>query len=195
MKKLLLLLLLIPIYTSAQESDYVPNIQVDSASRKIDFKGVVQVDGVSKEKIFMRARDWFTREFEVAKAIVVMDDISSGHLTARGNYFGNRKRGIITVNFPYGVTFTVDLHIKNGKYKYEITDFVEIDGLNGQGLPDMHPSDRYVFDPKYRNKNGEFDSTAKERLYYVEGNANNIIVQLKAALATDKFDHPVESDF
>jgi len=194
MRKLLFLLLFVPLFLSAQEPDYIPNIQVDTGAHKIDFRGVVETPGISKTKLLNRAKDWVNRNYDMIFAVVTMCDESSGHLIARARVFGSHPRGLITITAPYELSYTIDIRCKDGKYRYEITDFDEVDGVNGL-FPNAYSADRFVNDPAFRNRKGEFDKTSKAHLYFIEGNANNTIVQIKAALTTEKFDHPVESDF
>jgi hypothetical protein len=194
MKMLLLVLLFSPLFVTAQEADYVPNIPIDSGAHKICFSGVVKVDGVSKDRIFSRAKDWITRNYDMVLAVIVMDDPASGHLTARSRMFGSHERGLITINTPYELSFTIDLKVKDGKYRYEITDFHEVDGVNGL-MPNAYAADRFVNDPQYRNKKGVYDRLPKQHLYFIEGNSKNIILQLKAGILSDKFDHQPEADF
>ena len=74
---------------------------------KVTYTEIVQVDSLSKADIYKRARLWLAKNYENSK----IDDqdllISKGY-------------------FPYGpykVWNTIVFRIKNGKYKFEISDF------------------------------------------------------------------------
>jgi Domain of unknown function (DUF4468) with TBP-like fold len=74
---------------------------------KVTYSGVIQVDSLSQEEIYARARSWLAYNYEYSK----LDD--KGELINKG-YF---QYGI------YRVWNTITIKIKSGRYKYEISDF------------------------------------------------------------------------
>lgn len=89
---------------------------------KIEYNSVVSVDSANKELLFSRAKLFIAESFKSAKAVIEMEDPSSGSLFLKGNIS-------ITVTalgsgFKYGyVRFTMSLQCKDNKYRYSITDF------------------------------------------------------------------------
>lgn len=113
MKKLALFILLsLPAAVNAQEST------------PISFSEVVKVDSVNKDELFNRARSWFNKSFRSSKDVLNINDKETGALSGKGlmQYYSKifmgseATRGVIR--------FTVTIQVKDGRYKYSITDFV-----------------------------------------------------------------------
>jgi hypothetical protein len=127
MKRILLLSLLIFGYFGySQDKKERPILPIDSATGKIFYKGVVNVDSVSKQELYLRAREWFVNSFKQSNSVIQMDDKESGTIIGKGNTS-------ISVNSMFGsveygfIRFTVSVYIKDGKYKYSFTDFKQQD--------------------------------------------------------------------
>ncbi|WP_374949640.1 DUF4468 domain-containing protein [Mucilaginibacter sp.] len=193
MKKLLLALFLVPALSMAQEPDYKPNIQIDTITNRINFKGSFNVPGVDQDKLYLRAKDWFNRYFDMMHVYISMADQTRGKIIGRGAGFGNTTTGLVKVGYAFN--FNVYIAVEAGIVKYSITDFVELKGVDiEERVPNLVSSDVYVNDEKYRNKKGEFTSAAKKRLYYIEGTGNIISSSLKETLSSDRFDSKLHSD-
>ncbi|MCK0199126.1 DUF4468 domain-containing protein [Ornithobacterium rhinotracheale] len=113
MKKVLLLLFLcLFAMTKAQEA------------KPLGFTKVVEVPGVSKENLYNRAKLWVSDNFKKAEYVVDVDDKENGLIICKSNYLFESK-SITGGDTARGrVTFTLKMFFKDGKYKYEITDFV-----------------------------------------------------------------------
>lgn len=170
-----------------------PTVPIDTATHEIKYKEVVDVPGLTKEDIFSTARSWFPKDFQVAQAYISHADYKTGQIIAHAMVFGKRLVGLIGV--PYSINFNIYLWIKDGKYKYEISDFFILWGLNGDATPDMHSADTYINDPQYKNKKGEYTGKARLILYNIDGNVQNVIVSLKYAILKKKYAHKVDDDF
>jgi len=193
MKKILIILLLTPLFLKAQEIIPNPTVSIDTASKQIIYKETVAVPGYTKEEIYSTLREWVPKDFYVAQSYISYEDYKSGRIIAHAMVFGKRGLGLIAV--PYSINFNIYLWIKDGAYRYQISDFFILWGLNGDASPDMHSADIYITDTQYKNKKGEYIGRARLILYNIDGNAQNTIVNLKYAVKTKKYSHKIDDDF
>lgn len=86
---------------------------------------VVNVDSITtKKELFNRAKIWFTEAYNDANKVIQLQDEENGQIIGKGKipyeskiYFGSAgTRGFIS--------YTIKIFTKDGRYKYEITDFV-----------------------------------------------------------------------
>jgi hypothetical protein len=96
-----------------------------------------------------------------------MDDKDLGRLIGKGIATGDLKDswGISTIG-SFTLNFTVSIFVKDGKYKYEITDFNSEDNKGGN-LWSIHKYDisELAADPKHKKDNGDYK---KDVLAYIK---------------------------
>lgn len=63
MKKILYILFLLPVFCRGQNI----KLPIDSDTKKITYQEVVHVDSASKDELYLRAREWFARNFVSSK--------------------------------------------------------------------------------------------------------------------------------
>ena len=81
------------------------------------YTGVIQVDSVDKSTLYTRAKKWFIDNYKSAKDVIQLDDKENGEITGKGNfkiYYYTRE--------PY-ISHTISFFVKDGRYKYIITNF------------------------------------------------------------------------
>lgn len=91
---------------------------IDTVSNKYQYREVVTVNGVTKDQLFDKARQWFVSNYKDASEVLQVQDKESGTLVGKG---------LFTVNFQGGqrkVFHTVSIDCKDGKYRVTITDFM-----------------------------------------------------------------------
>lgn len=99
----------------------------------LSYSEVVEVPTTDRNELFIRGREWFNENFKSSKDVLQIIDKETGELAGKAymevtctfNMMGAKK-------IPAGVHFLVNLWIKDGKYKYEISNFTvpgENDGL------------------------------------------------------------------
>ncbi|MDF2188318.1 DUF4468 domain-containing protein [Paraflavitalea sp. CAU 1676] len=114
--KCLLFCLLFPFITAAQNKDSV-----------VTYTGVVNIESVKKEELYIRARQWFNRSFKDSRSIIRVSDKETGEILAKGvvqsyhwyKAFGKESK------IPISYNFDISIYLKEGKYKYEFTNFIE----------------------------------------------------------------------
>lgn len=193
MKKLLLLLLFLPGFLKAQEYLDTPTIPIDTTLHTILYRDVVSVPGLTKQQIFSSAMGLFRERFDVSHGSISYFDAAAGKLIVRATEFGKQLHGLLRT--PFSLTFNIYLWIKDGKYKYQMSEFTVLTGINGELIPQYDSADAYATDPKYKTRKGEYTMAAKEILNVIDGNVQNIIVTLKAAISAKKYAHPIDEDF
>jgi len=127
MKKILFLILLsIPVLTFAQDAPQLPVLPIDSATKQITYKAIVEVPGVTAADIYSRSREWFATAFKSANSVLQMDDKAAGKLIGKGVFMHSYliKAGFgVTAPMSYTIGFTINVTVKEGKYRVIITDF------------------------------------------------------------------------
>lgn len=110
MKKLLLILSIIFTFAAV-------------AQDPLTYGEVVEVEGVSADELYVRAKSWFAKTYNDANSVIKMDDKEAGQIIGKGNFS-------YTSNVFYGsngtkgyVNYTISVFVKEGRYKYEITQF------------------------------------------------------------------------
>ena len=130
--KLILLLLLIPFFASAQ------TVHIEKG--KIEYQGTVKVKGISKETLYDRAKNALLKYVTANKDENKIDTIEKGTLKS------NAK---IRLSSPYSIIrtvhYTITINIDDGEYKYKI-DSVFIKHKERGGKTKVIPSEDLVKD-------------------------------------------------
>jgi hypothetical protein len=122
MKNLFLFLLVISVYSTKAQEVILPT---DSVTGKTLFMGIVKVDSVSKDELYNRASTWFAKSFNSAQNVLQKNDRVDGVLIGRA-LFLHYMKGLLGENIQPGnaINYTISVYTKDGRYKYEITDFI-----------------------------------------------------------------------
>jgi hypothetical protein len=108
--KILFIALLFPEALLAQ-------MPLDPESKLYTYQEVVEVEGVSKDDLYTRARTWFVKEYKSANAVLQMDDKEAGTLMGKG-FFKVMFQGALR-----DVYHTVQIDVKDDRYRYSINAF------------------------------------------------------------------------
>jgi len=101
------------------------SVSIGSFSQEpLTYSEVVEVSGVNKDELFVRGREWFNENFKSSKDVLQVTDKDNGELLGKGimevtytyRYLGER-----TITSDVG--FQMNVWVKDGKYKYEMTNF------------------------------------------------------------------------
>jgi hypothetical protein len=109
MKTLLILLFFIPLFSFSQE-----------------YTEVVKVPGKSAGQLYSAAREWFAKVFISENNPLLMDDLISGKIIAKGSIQISDSTKTVTW-YP---NFTIIVAFKDGRYKTEITDISITTGVS-----------------------------------------------------------------
>jgi hypothetical protein len=103
-------------------------------SQNMKIEGITKVDSVSRDELYLRARNWFLSSFVSPKQVIQIDDSYNATIIGVGTF--SYKPNWIEHSFSAGghVQFTMKFVCKDGRYKIEIFDFRHVAfNLNGHG--------------------------------------------------------------
>jgi hypothetical protein len=113
MKSLLLFsLLMMPLFGWSQI------YRIDPDTRKLTYMEVTEVPGAPKEELFSRARMWFELEFAYGLEVSMTEWEEEGELVIRC-----RMPLKVRIGAVGEAHYTLTLSLRDGKYRYLITDF------------------------------------------------------------------------
>ncbi|GAB6121023.1 DUF4468 domain-containing protein [Dysgonomonas termitidis] len=118
MRKVLLILLLFATIASKSQNIDCQKI-VPFKDGRVFYEGVVIVDNASSATLYSNAKLWLGKTFVISKDVVQSEVVNSVIVA----------KGIIDKIY----TFTLTIQFKDGRYKYEISDFgvdTFVPGLN-----------------------------------------------------------------
>lgn len=114
----LVLLASILVSTSQAQGTY----ELPTKDGKLFFTNVVTVDSTFKKNdLYSKARQWFVNYYKSADDVLQMDDKEEGKLIGKGLHKYNFFNGLDASEV--NLFFTVNITVKDGKYKYEIYNF------------------------------------------------------------------------
>lgn len=89
----------------------------------VTFTETVNVESATQSDLFSRARMWADKNFADPKSAINISDKESGELTGKGIMkFSIAYQGKGTP-VPANAEFRFSIRVKDGKYRYEFTDF------------------------------------------------------------------------
>lgn len=92
---------------------------IDSASKKITFTEKIELAGTSKDELYKRAKN-----LGVLGNNTVKDDPANGTYTYKGQFKVSYPAPQVGMQHTGVVDYKVTIQVKDGKYRYIITDFV-----------------------------------------------------------------------
>ncbi len=90
------------------------------------YTDVVKVSDSTKsaKELYSNAKMWFTKTFKNPKNVIVLDEPENNIIVGRGNtYFTSKIFAGSKAREGY-ISFKVTIATKNGRYKYEINEFI-----------------------------------------------------------------------
>lgn len=103
----------------------------------LTYTEVVKVDSVYKNELYKRAKLWFVETYNSSKDVLQLDSKEDGILIGKALMEYNPKvfsrSGLTKGNIKY----TIKVFVKEGRYKYKITDFVHDPDGNQYGKSSM----------------------------------------------------------
>lgn len=120
----LLTLVLFFISLNARSQPGYLELPIDSITNKITYTEVVHTDStLLTADLFTLARIWFAETFRTSGAVIQMEDKQSGVLIGKAEVPILYKALGVTHDLQ-NVLFTLSIYFKDGRYKYEATDFI-----------------------------------------------------------------------
>ena len=101
-------------------------------SDQVSYQLLQVVDGVTKEELFKRGRQWFNKMYNSSKDVIRISDPSTGRLSCVDILL--IPESVMGITRDYPIRYLLAFHVKDGKYRIIISDFVFI-GDNGDTYP------------------------------------------------------------
>jgi hypothetical protein len=161
MKKLLLLFFILPLFSYSQSGTKAKDATVEQVKAayaalpkvegQYEFSEVVQLDSsFKKDGLYRNAKLFFANAFKSAKDVLQYDDREEGKTVGKGNVQSIESQAAFLNYFTetWVVNFTLEIHCKDGKYKYRIYD-ISIDARMESSPGDHVSHSTYTLDEAY----------------------------------------------
>lgn len=89
----------------------------------LTYTEVVQVDSVSKDELYNRAKLWLANTYVNSKAVLQIDNKEEGQIICKALMIYTPKIFSGSEQTKGTIRYTFKIYLKDGRYKYEITDF------------------------------------------------------------------------
>jgi hypothetical protein len=185
---LLLLLLLAAASTAhaqkaSNEDDTPPTLPTDPDTHLVAYTGVVDVPSTTQAQLYSRAYEWVVKTYNSPKDVIQMQDKESGKIIVKAS----SKARITKYDSGYNL-YTFSIYVKEGKYKYDVTDLRnEHVVLNGQYVGDYSLGRFEQVEPNIKTKQSQRGWNNLRR--NAEADIKALLTSLQAAMvAKDKSD-------
>jgi hypothetical protein len=102
---------------------YIAPLLYAQGDSTVTFTEVVPVEAVKQQQLFTSARTWAEKTFSDPKAAINIADKEAGEITGKGLMNFNIAYQGRSAQIPVSTQFRFSIRVKDGKYKYEFTDF------------------------------------------------------------------------
>lgn len=159
-----------------------PDFPMDSTTGKITYTEVVKVDSTAtKDELYSRAREWFAKAYKSSTNVIQMEDKESGKIVGKALtqvFYQAMKSNYSGGYFHY----TISIYIKDGRYKYEVTDFYHT-GQASPHVPDYGTAESMI-NSKDKTMGIAMQKYYNYYLYQLDIDIRGLIADLKAAMTT-----------
>lgn len=101
--------------------------------KPINFSEVIKLDStISTEELFSRARGWYVSTFKSTKDALQIQDKRAGELIGKGSLVYYSSQGALSSANGH-INFTIKFFLKDGRYKYDFSDFFHTGTKNNYG--------------------------------------------------------------
>jgi hypothetical protein len=179
MKKLIVIAIL--FIFGAGKVAMAQQFPMDTVQKKIVYSEVVQAPGTSKDVLYDRALRVLKGMYQQPEKKLAVQDKENGKIVLNGfvRVIFHEKNG---QNVPYNefIKYRFTILFKEGKYKYEITDFI----IDRAGIP-FH-IERWYEHNKPGDKTYSKEDRIQEKLEYIQQDIENTIKKFKEGMLSDK---------
>ncbi len=114
------LLLSLMMFTSLQAAIAQGDLPINAATGHVEYTEVVNVDGVTADKLYNRAEYWFNNYYKNPGSVIqeanTDKNISGKHFVTIYNEVNGKK------NQKGNVRYFIDVFVRDGRFKYTIND-------------------------------------------------------------------------
>ncbi|MDZ4806788.1 MAG: DUF4468 domain-containing protein [Bacteroidota bacterium] len=173
---------LLTVNANAQKE--TPNLPIDTITKMITYTEVVNVDtSLSKQELYSRAREWFAKVYNSSQNVIQMDDKESGKIV--GKALTQVYHKALGSNYPSGyINYTISIYLKDGRYKYEISNFHHTGQLVSAGRIDDYGPCEEMIKTKKKTMGMSYQKTFNYYLLQLDTKTNSLIEDLKASMSS-----------
>ncbi len=181
---LLLIASLLSVSAFGQKRTYTlaeMNAQIDTTTGAITYREVVQVDSATAKQLFDRGRLFIVKMFASEMSNQMADEVS-GLIACRGKMpipMSALQQTLLGMYRTAQYEMTVELRVKDGRYRYEISNLEIVNGLQR-----LRVDEETRKHPKQAKKAAKKEYSQREYDQYM-GDKNPIAIfikQMKAAM-------------
>lgn len=173
--------LLLTLTTVAQKE--TPDLPIDADTKLITYTAVESVDTtIGKLELYSRAREWFAKAYKSSQNVIQMDDKESGKIVGKALMQVYHKA--LGSNYPSGyINYTISIYFKDGRYKYEISNFYHTGQLvsGGNRIEDFGPCEEMI-NTKKKTWGVSYQKTFNYYLSQLDTNIKLLILDLKESM-------------
>lgn len=163
----------------------MPNFPIDTETNRVVYTEVVNVDStITKNQLFSKAREWFAKAYNSSINVVQMADKESGKIIGKA-LLSVKMKTVFNSDYDGGnINYTISVYLRDGKYKYEITDFYHEGAYTSSGTI---PDGKSVVNMMNLNKGYWGNSYEKTYLYFLiqmDNKIKSLISDLKISMNT-----------
>ena len=180
MKQAIFFIFCILIWKNSNSQSHIAGI-LPLKEGKVSYEGVIPLDSVSKNELYVRAQRWFIHTYSSANDVIQYEDKEGGQLIGKGVFTVYWK-----INRSSGRTLpvyhTIDIRIKEGRYKLIISDF-RVKYFNPEETSSFIPKD---VDSTLEVWLANWNSEVNEQLCpQIDKEVRNLISSLKTSMSKD----------
>lgn len=189
--KLGLTFLLVFFWTvNAVAQKETPNLPIDTITKLITYTEVVSVDtSINKQELYSRAREWFAKAYNSSQNVIQMDDKENGKIV--GKALTQVYHKALGSNYPSGhINYTISIYLKDGRYKYEVTNFYHTGQLiSGGNRIEDYGSCEEMMHTKKKTWGMSYQKTFNYYLSQLDIKIKSLISDLKASMNNKALDN------
>ena len=121
MKKLFFIIFVLLISNEVLAQDKLLGI-LPLKDGKVAYSDVIQLQGVSKDELYKRAKHWFINTYHSSKDVIQLDDKENGEVIGLGCFKALWMVRFYTSQYV-NVWKIIKIQIKDDRFRYEISDF------------------------------------------------------------------------
>jgi hypothetical protein len=97
-----------------------------SSQNPLFFFNVINIDTTSsKDELYSRSKIWFVQTYNSAEAVIHLDDKVKGIIIGKGIFeYKTQTNKFLKRAYAGMIRYTISVYFKDGRYKYEVTDFI-----------------------------------------------------------------------
>jgi hypothetical protein len=99
-------------------------VTINSVGQALTYSEVIKVDSVSAKELYNRAKLWLASSYNSSKDVLQIDNTNDGQILGKALFTYHSNVFVSSENTKGNIKYTITITAKDGRYKYEITDFI-----------------------------------------------------------------------